>query len=180
MTKKYLTSFTFHTFIIIIFLIPSKSQSQHIYFKFKDGTTNSFKVDEIRHIVFNDNIMILRNYNGNTVSWNINNVANYRYNTTTGLTSILVDPIEINIYPNPFKDIVRIRYNLSSADKISIQVMDMQGRTIRTWPQIQKTAGTHELVWHTGDAESRSIHSGTYVVHINTTKGSANKMIVVE
>jgi hypothetical protein len=165
----------------IFFAISFGIQAQNIFFKFKDGTLATYTSSEIRKFTFSGNEMIMLKKDGTTLSWNASTIANYRFDATTPvLDADQINNAEVKIYPNPFKGAVRIRYEMPVADKVAIDIMDMQGRTIRSWPQTQKPAGTHELLWQTSDNGGKAIPSGTYICRITTTKGSVSKMIVME
>jgi flagellar hook assembly protein FlgD len=125
--------------------------------------------------------MLLQKKDGSTISWNASTIANYRYDAITAIADAeRINNAEVKIYPNPFKGSVRIRFELPVADKVAVDIIDMQGRNIRSWPLCQKPAGTHELLWQTSDNGGKTIPSGTYICRITTTKGSVSKMIVME
>lgn len=163
------------------FFISASVHAQNLFFKFTDGTSATYTVDEVRKLTFTGNEMVLLKKEGTTVSWNTSTIVNYRFDATTSITDAeRINNIEVKIYPNPFKGVVRIRYELPVADKVSIDIIDMQGRNIRNWSQTQKPAGAHELLWQTSDNGSQVIPSGTYICRITTTKGSVSKMMVME
>ena len=164
-----------------LLLFGENIYAQNLFFKFTDGTSATYTTEEIRKFTFSGNEMVLLKKDGTTVSWNASTIGNYRFDATTSITDAeRINNAEVKIYPNPFKGAVRIRYELPVADKVAVDILDMQGRTIRSWPQIQKSAGTHELLWQTGDNGGKAIPSGTYICRITTTKGSVSKMMVME
>jgi hypothetical protein len=166
---------------ICLFTISSGIQAQNLFFKFTDGTSTTYTIDEIQNFTFNGNEMVLLKKDGTTVSWNASTIGNYRFDATTSITlEERINNAEVKIYPNPFKGSVHIRYELPVADKVSVDILDLQGRSIRSWPQLQKPAGTHELLWQTNDNGGKVIQSGTYIFRFTTTKGSVSKLIVME
>jgi len=164
-----------------LIILAGSIHAQNLFFKFTDGTSATYTTDEIRKFTFNGNEMVLLKRDGTTVSWNASTIGNYRFDATTSITDTArINNAEVKIYPNPFKGAVRIRYELPVADKVAVEILDMQGRTIRSWPQIQKTAGAHELLWQTSDNGGKSIPAGTYICRFTTTKGTVSKMMVME
>jgi hypothetical protein len=164
-----------------LLILVGSIQAQNLFFKFTDGTSATYTTEEIRKFTFSGNEMVLLKKDGTTISWNASTIGNYRFDATTSITDAeRINNAEVKIYPNPFKGAVHIRYELPVADKVAVDILDMQGRTIRSWPQIQKPAGTHELIWQTSDNGGKAIPPGTYICRITTTKGSVSKMMVME
>jgi len=168
-------------FAFCLLLLSGSISAQNLFFKFTDGTSATYTTDEIRKFTFSGNEMVLLKKDSTTISWNASTIGNYRFDATTSITDAeRINNAEVKIYPNPFKGAVRIRYELPVADKVAVDIIDMQGRIIRNWPQIQKPAGAHELLWQTSDNGGKAIPSGTYICRITTTKGSVSKMMVME
>jgi hypothetical protein len=164
-----------------LLLLGGNLHAQNLFFKFTDGTSATYTTDEIRKFTFSGNEMVLLKRDSTTVSWNASTIGNYRFDATTYITEVeRINNAEVKIYPNPFKGAVRIRYELPVADKVTVEILDMQGRTIRSWPQTQNPAGSHELLWQTSDNGGKAIPAGTYICRITTTKGSVSKMMVME
>ena len=164
-----------------LLILAGSIYAQNLFFKFTDGTSATYTTEEIRKFTFSGNEMMLLKKDGTTVSWNASTIGNYRFDATTSITDAeRINNAEVKIYPNPFKGAVRIRYELPVADKVAVDILDMQGRTIRSWPQIQKPAGAHELIWQISDNGGKAIPAGTYICRITTTKGSVSKMMVME
>ena len=165
----------------ILLLASSTKAQQNLYFKFNDGTTATYTVSEIRNVTFSGNVIVLQKKDGTTINWNASTVGNYRFDATTSVRDAeRINNAEVKIYPNPFKGAVRIRFDLPVADKVTVDILDMQGRIIHQWPMVQKKAGTHELLWQSNDSRSKVLQSGTYICRIITTKGTVSKTMVVE
>jgi len=70
-------------------------------------------------------------------------------------------------YPNPFNSTTRINYSLPQAAKISLQVIDLQGRLVATLIQGIAPAGSHSVVWNAGTASA-----GVYFCRLNFDGGT--------
>jgi hypothetical protein len=167
--------------VCISFLTSSIKAQQNIFFKFNDGTSAAYTVNEIRNVTFSGNVIVLQKKDGTTINWNASTVGNYRFDATTSVRDAeRINNAEVKIYPNPFKGAVRIRFEMPVADKVAVDILDMQGRIIHQWPKAQKKAGMHELLWQSNDSGSMVLKSGTYICRITTTKGTVSKTMVVE
>ena len=125
--------------------------------------------------------MILKKTDGTIIVWNVNKVLQYRYDFSTAVNSIeQVNTAEVKIYPNPSRDIVNILYELPKSEKVSIDILDIQGRVIKQWPAQWKEAGKHQISWQPESIGGRSIQSGTYVCRFVTPKGIISKLIIIE
>jgi hypothetical protein len=165
---------------IFLFTHSVKAQ-QFLFFKFNDGTTTTYNVNEVRNITFSGNVFVLQKNDGTTVNWNASAIGNYRFDATTSvIDEEQNNNAEVKIYPNPFKGLVRIRYVLPIADKIAVDILDLQGRIIKAWPLTQKSAGAHELLWQSGDNEGKTMPAGTYICRITSSKGTVSKKMLIE
>lgn len=73
-------------------------------------------------------------------------------------------------YPNPFKDIIRIKLFLDNPQHISIRIYNIQGQLIRTLIQDQPCqAGNFEVQWDGKNDENISLPPGTYLYQIQGT-----------
>jgi len=70
-------------------------------------------------------------------------------------------------YPNPFNPATAIRFGLSSADAVEIEIYNILGHMIRTLTG-RFEAGEHELVWDGTDALGRPAASGVYLYRMKS------------
>lgn len=84
--------------------------------------------------------------------------------------------------PNPFNPRTTIRFQLSSADQVLLEIIDPAGRLVRTLVAGEAMdAGGQEVVWDGRDNNGHLAGSGTYFARLKTTKGfTANKMIMLK
>lgn len=158
----------------------STASSQNIYVKFKNGSTETHPLSEVRKISFSGATMNLLKKDGKLFSWDIVTIANYRYDVSTNINEAVLRNADFTIFPNPFRSTVNIRYKLPAADKVAIEIFDMQGRSIQKWPVVRQKAGVHQLTWQANDLRGMQVPSGTYVCKIATSKGTISKMLVLE
>jgi uncharacterized delta-60 repeat protein len=79
------------------------------------------------------------------------------------------------IYPNPIDKRATLEYTLRNAETISIQLLDMQGKTVRSFIQGQhQAAGEHQLNIDLPAA----LPSGIYLIAISSPKGQLTVQVV--
>ncbi|MCB2198582.1 choice-of-anchor D domain-containing protein [bacterium] len=88
------------------------------------------------------------------------------------LTYQLADP-----YPNPFNTGLRIEYALPRAGDVTIQVVDVLGRHVRTLQQLHRAAGSHEVFWNGLNDGLQPVSSGTYFIQMNAGEFNAVKRV---
>ncbi len=66
---------------------------------------------------------------------------------------------KINLFPNPAQDITSISYYLSSTQKVTIELMDITGKIIKTFVNENYEAGPHSSI-----LDLKGIQSGVYFV----------------
>jgi len=87
--------------------------------------------------------------------------APYVSNTDPIIVPTLVGML-ISTYPNPFMDQVSIRYNLSIAAIVKLQIYNLKGQLVRTIISETQSKGEQLAVWEGCDDSSRHLASGIY------------------
>ena len=64
-------------------------------------------------------------------------------------------------YPNPFNPTTRLQFDLPAASHVSLQVVDLLGRTVRTVVDEVRMAGSHEVVF-----DAQNLPSGIYLMRL--------------
>ncbi len=69
-------------------------------------------------------------------------------------------------YPNPFNPRTTLRYtvpgDLAAGAPLGLEILDARGARVRTLP-VQRTPGTHTVVWNGRDRRGLAVASGTYL-----------------
>lgn len=164
----------------LFFLIIS-AKSQGVVFKFTNGTTAGYKISDLQNFTYGTGTIIVKPTTGSTVTYNLSNVVSYRYDLTLPVNELeAMNTAEVRIFPNPFREAVHITYELSTPENVTIEILDITGKTIKKWPTERKLSGSHKVIWQTSDANGSIIKAGTYICRIQTSIGSVSKMIVME
>ncbi|MBZ0266875.1 T9SS type A sorting domain-containing protein [bacterium] len=80
--------------------------------------------------------------------------------------------------PNPFGAGTRIRFQLPSATPVSLRVMDVTGRTVRTLFTGPREAGSHTVSWDGRDEARNPVAAGVYFYRLQTDRGSETRRMV--
>jgi hypothetical protein len=164
-----------------LFFLITAAKSQGVVFKFTNGTTVGYKISDLQNFTYGTNTIIVKPTASTAVTYNLSNLVSYRYDLTLPVNELdVINTAEVRIYPNPFRESVQISYELSRAEQVTIEILDITGKTIKKWPAEKKLAGSHNLVWQTGDTNGSIVKPGTYICRIQTSIGSVSKMIVME
>jgi len=68
----------------------------------------------------------------------------------------------LSVYPNPFNPSITINYGIDNTGFVSIKVLDLNGRYIRTLCSSIKTQGLHSINWE----PNKKISSGIYLLEM--------------
>jgi hypothetical protein len=84
-------------------------------------------------------------------------------------------------YPNPFRDITRIRFALPVETAISLNIYTLQGRLIRKLikPDHVLTAAYHQVSWDGKNDRGQSVASGPYIYRLSTKGYIKAKMMLL-
>jgi hypothetical protein len=80
-------------------------------------------------------------------------------------TSQPAEAILLQNIPNPFNNVTKIRFGLTTPGLVSMMIFDIQGRHVRNLlDQAPFGSGYHLFEWDGLDERGRSLSSGVYVV----------------
>ena len=79
-----------------------------------------------------------------------------------GVGSGLPDAVSLAASPNPSHAAPRLRYTLPAAARARLEVLDVQGRIVRTVLDEAQAAGAHEVRWDLRDASGAPVAAGLY------------------
>ena len=87
-------------------------------------------------------------------------------------------PLDLKIYPNPFKDYVNVEYTLNNTAAVKIELMDLQGRLVYEQELPKQPQGTYQYLL----GGKGTLSSGTYFLKLSTGEetGIINKLIHLE
>jgi polyhydroxybutyrate depolymerase len=103
---------------------------------------------------------------------------------TTGIESTNTSQAPANVvlsqnYPNPFNPQTTIRFDLTQADHVTLQIFNPAGRLIRTLVDEQMPSGEHSLIWDGTDAQGIETSSGAYFYRLDTGSASESKSMIL-
>jgi enediyne biosynthesis protein E4 len=70
--------------------------------------------------------------------------------------------------PNPFTSSTEIAFELARASHVTLDVIDVAGRRVRTLLDESGAPGVHRAVWDGRDADGRAVASGVYLMRMTT------------
>jgi len=68
----------------------------------------------------------------------------------------------VGIHPNPFNGGTVVRYEVPAFGSVTVRIVDLRGRVVRTLVQGRLAEGTHRAFWDSRDDRGRSVASGAY------------------
>jgi hypothetical protein len=81
--------------------------------------------------------------------------------------------------PNPFNPQTAIRYDLPSAARVRLSIVDVSGRRIRTLVDEPQAAGTREALWNGRDDAGNAVSSGVYFYVLDVGKQCLTRKLVL-
>lgn len=79
------------------------------------------------------------------------------------------DPASLKIYPNPASHTAYIEFRISRESKVSIDIINVDGKIISTVPQESFTSGTHTVRLNNVDRSGQQIEPGVYFCRLRTS-----------
>ena len=145
-----------------------------------DGmTATTLEASDITVMISGDTVMI---NNARVITPDIEtdngvvHVINAVITPPTGTQEMIINNNDVVIYPNPAREIVNIRYELTEASEVSLEMFDMLGKQVRFLDQGYAYEGSHTVEFPVSD-----LKAGMYLLIINTGNSQiANKVRVVK
>ncbi len=162
--------------LVSALLFSAGLKAQSIHFNYNNGTNSSYNLQDVHKITFTADLMNLHLLDGTIYSWNVSNIGHYEYDAN----SVNVEPIldEVNnwnlqLFPNPTRDEVQLKYNLPKEDKIQIALYDLTGKLILEKNLEIKNAGENQ-----DSLDLRQLAAGTYICRISGERNGISKQII--
>ncbi len=116
---------------------------------------------------------------GKNVKWTKKTFFNDQVTSSkTSIPTLLSDGYTYKVFPNPFKDDVKINLTLSRQTKVRIEVYDASGKMLTTLANEEKNAGNYEIPFY---ARQNGYISGTYYIKlVFNNKAYLEKIVEIE
>ncbi len=157
---------------MLIYSKPVFAQAQLIV-TLNNNNTETFAISEIRSIKFISQTMNLQKNNGSISTWNISDIANYRFEGVSGLNETELNMGSMQIYPNPADGQTFISFSYPSIQHIRIEILDLVGRTLHEVYN-GKHLGEQRYGWQP------NVPSGMYLVRLRSENGMLTQTIVIQ
>ena len=82
-------------------------------------------------------------------------------------------------YPNPFNGGTNIEYALPKLSRIRLEIVNLQGRVVRSLLDREQEGGIHRAYWDGKDAAGHDVATGLYFYHLQTNEYSGAKKLVL-
>ncbi len=155
--------------------------AQFVTYRFTDGSSVVHPVTDIRSSDFDSGSMRVFLWNGTTYEWSLSDLANYRFSDiSTAATADVFSLAPLNVYPNPSSGEVRIRVGTAVSGEAHVDVLDAQGRLVRTVHHGPIPDRSPDLVWDGRDAQGHQVPGGSYVVRVVQGPRAAMRQVVIQ
>jgi hypothetical protein len=83
------------------------------------------------------------------------------------------------ITPNPMRTQTTIKYQLVTAQRVSLDVYNVSGQFVKTLVNEHKQSGTHHASWNGQDGRGRQVASGVYFLKLRAGDLSATEKLLL-
>jgi hypothetical protein len=168
------TSMKIQVALAMLMLTSYFTRAQVLIVTLTNGQTDAFNISDIRSVKFLNNTMNLTENNGSQSSWNIDDVSQYAFSGSNSIASTNGSTSDqVRIFPNPISDNLNVEYGSLRAGKISIELLDLNGKVLLTVFE-----GTHQgkqtYTW------TKDLPSGYYLCRIISESKSITKPFVIQ
>ena len=173
MTKTFSKSLLLFVFALL-FSVSIEAQSVH--FNFTNGTGAAYNLQDVRKITYSADVLNLHLIDGTISSWNVSTLRYYDYNASLVNVEPILDEVNswnLQLFPNPTKEEIYLKYNLLKEDNIQITLYDLTGKLM-----LDKKAGAKNPGENQDSLDLRQLAAGTYICRISGERNSISKQII--
>jgi len=81
-------------------------------------------------------------------------------------------------YPNPFNSSTIIRFRVPDREHVTLQILDLNGRTVATLIDKSLSPGVHQLRWNGKDDKNQDVASGVYFYRLQAGQHEQMKKLI--
>jgi len=81
--------------------------------------------------------------------------------------------------PNPLNPATAITFSLPRAQVVTLRIIDLRGRVVRTLVNGERSQGTNTVVWDGRDEQGSLAASGTYMYRLTTAEGMLSRKLML-
>jgi hypothetical protein len=162
-------------YVLILALSISTVNAQSVYFTHTDGTNVAYNLSDIQKITFDLDLMKLYLLDGTIFTRNVSTIENFQYSeNSVNVENVLneINDWSFQIFPNPTKDLLSLRYKLPKSEKITISLFDLQGKLILV-KEVEKPLGENQ-----DNIDIHHVSPGIYICRISGEKNSISKQFI--
>lgn len=158
-------------------MLPFSSfAEQFIFFRFTDGSSGIYPLQQVKKIGFEGTGLKLQLKDGTEYTWQLSAIDHYKYTditTSSEEANSAADPWQVQVFPNPSDGRQTLRFWLPASGQAEVQVVDLAGRLVFRQQYDKLPAGQQEirLNWP-------AVKPGSYRMQLSTKQFFVNKPIL--
>ncbi|MBL7956535.1 MAG: hypothetical protein JNM49_01125 [Flavobacteriales bacterium] len=156
--------------------------AQTVTFHFTNGAEQSHYLADIRKLTYAGDSQVLWLYDGSQFIWDLSTIGSIAYSMTTDVQHIAagIEPLRLHMYPNPAPDGMVIEMHLPHAMRLTVEMLDMDGREVRSLYSGDRPAGPFRLHWNAIDDRGARVAPGAYLVRMSSHAVSSAGTVVIQ
>ena len=122
---------------------------------------------------------------GTVVVFNISEISHLTFAGTSGINELKIIDVTstfnmLKNYPNPFSNSTTINYVLQEIGKVEVELVDLAGRIVKTFPPLIPNPGEYSLTWNCLTNSGSKALPGIYFCSIRfNNQVKTNRMILI-
>jgi flagellar hook assembly protein FlgD len=89
------------------------------------------------------------------------------------------EPPAVHADPNPSTGAVTIRYRLSEAPPVTVEIFDTGGRLVRSLASVSHAAGDQLLKWDGRNESGKEVPGGLYLIRVERSNRAVSTATVI-
>lgn len=179
--NKALSLIGIRLWLVWLVFSPVPLSAQTVFFHFTDSSVQSFALEDVRKVTFVNDEQVLWLADGTQYYWNVGAIEKFDFTEALGVQRLTwgIEAVPVELYPNPSSGQVTIEISLVRTTRVTVDLIDLQGRWVKTLFMGERSAGRHRLQLSAPD-----IHHGhalnSYMLRVSTPEYSTSRTLMFE
>jgi hypothetical protein len=162
--------------LVLALLFTLGLNAQSMFFNYTDGTNATYNLQDVRKVTFDQDVMNLHLLDGSIYAWNVSTIGHYQYDETIVNTQEWLNQAnawQVRVFPNPSSTVLNVRFQLPKEEKVSIALIDLQGKLLLEKNLENKAAGEYQEI-----LDLTGLSKGTYICRISGQQNTITKQVI--
>jgi len=145
-------------FFIFFFTALVCGQNLNMNIHLKDGSTQTFSIDDIQRLEFGE----------------VSGIKDHQ-----DLKQVIESFKVLQNYPNPFNPSTTIIYQIPNTSNVKVRIYDINGQLVKDLLNETQPEGEYKIIWNGTNDKNVNVVSGVYIYTVSSNEQIISKQMIL-